>query len=243
MFIGQFIQWLLGIDGDGIPFDAEVRLGWTNLPSSWRVFVALFVAAGLLHSALWIYRRDAARLTARQRQILTGLRLAAIALLLLAALGPSLAFTQYRILKPVVVVLRDSSLSMATADRYLPGKDAVALAQATGRIESSFNAQPPSRADIVNDLFRRQDGALLTQLGKRGQLRMLDFAESVTPVSVPAQDQKSQEPPKESDPSTPSAPESYIPLKPAGPGTNLHRALQEALSERLTAAEIGRAHV
>lgn len=238
MFTGQLIQWLFGIDGDGIPSDADVRLGWTNLPSSWRVFVALFVAAGLVYSALWIYRHDAARLSARQRQILTGLRLTAIVLLLLAALGPSLAFTHYRVLQPVVVVLRDSSLSMTTADRYSSGKETAALAQATGRAESSFNAKPPTRADIVNDLFRHRDGALLAQLEKRGQLRMLDFAESVTPVSAPLMDQKSKEDSQDSDSGRANSQAAYVPLKPTGPGTNLHRALQEALSERLTAAVI-----
>jgi len=240
--LGKLVPWIFGIDGDGIPADADVRLSWTNLPTSWRVFVTIFIGAALFYSALWMYRRDAARLTPRQRQTLIALRLTILGLLLLTALGPALAFTHYRLQRPTVVMLRDRSLSMTTADRFADPRDIATLAQATGRSVASLRRQPPTRAEIVNDVFTVRDHELLKQIEERGQLRVLDFAESVTPINLRVEQPKP----------TPGALEaqgvnaadtaqmvtSWQPLQPNGPGTNLQRAVTEALAERLTAAVI-----
>ncbi len=253
MQLGKLVQWLFGIDGDGIPTDADVRIGWTNLPSSWRVFFALFIGVALVYAALWIYRRDAARLTARQRKTLVGLRLAAVVLLLLTALGPAIAFTHYRILRPTVVVLRDSSLSMTTADRFADTKDVATIAAATGRTAAGISSKPPTRAEIVNDVFAAREFELLKQIDKRGQLRILDFAESVTALSSRSDSASSTDFHEDSSGKKSEAAQSqsatrstdanreslvWPPLKPTGPGTNLQRALTEALAERLTAAVV-----
>lgn len=242
MQLGKLVQWLFGIDGDGIPADADMRLSWTNLPTSWRVFVAVFLGAGLLYSALWIYRRDAARLTKRQRQTLITLRLTALGLLLLTALGPSLAFTHYRIQRPTVVVLRDSSLSMLTADRFAEAREITAIAQATGRSIASVRSQPPTRAEIINDVFTVRDHELLKRIEERGQLRMLDFAESVTAISTHSEQpthaaNAAKSTATNSSSSTQEA-ANWPPLRPSGPGTNIQRALTEAMAERLTAAVV-----
>ena len=212
----KWLQWLLGVSGDEIPADADVRLAWTNLPQSWRVFLMLFVVAAAIYAVVWVYRKDAARLSTRQRRLLCGLRVAVVVVLALIALGPAIAHTHLKILQPVVVVLRDSSQSMATVDRLIAG----------GK---------QSRAEVVNRLFEQDDRALLSELQKRGQLRVLDFAESVRSVEVRTEGSASdQETDGRGVRSTAVLPK----LNPTGPGTNLLHALTEGLSERLTAAVV-----
>lgn len=236
MQLGKLVQWVFGIDGEGIPPDADVRIGWTNLPSSWRVFVALFIGAALVYAALWMYQRDAARLSARQRKTLITLRLTAVVLLLLTALGPAIAFTHYRVLRPTVVVLRDSSLSMTTADRYSDSKAVSEIATSTGRSAASLGSKPLTRAEIINEVFSAREFELLKKMDERGQLRLLDFAESVTAVSGQADSKDENQNGEKSSESR--AEMVWPPLVPTGPGTNLQRALNEALAERLTAAVV-----
>jgi hypothetical protein len=237
----SWLQQLLGVSGEEIPADADVRLTWTNLPQSWRVFLVLFAVAALVYGVIALYRRDALRLAAGQRRLLAGLRIAVLLLLALIALGPALSFTQRRVLQPVIVLLRDSSQSMAIADRHADAAQRAAIARATGRSETAVAAEPPTRAAIVNELLQRDAQALLSRLEQRGQLRVLDFAESVRAVDVRTREQsgESREQPDSNDGSPLATDHSSLtPLAPVGPGTNLHLALSEALAERLTAAVV-----
>ncbi len=211
----NWLQRLLGVNGDEIPADADVRLAWTNLPQSWRVFLMLFVVAAAIYAVVWVYRKDAGRLSTQQRRLLTGLRIAVVCVLALIALGPAIAHSHLKVLQPVVVVLRDSSQSMATVDR-------------------SANTKR-SRADIINRLFEQDDHALLRELQKRGQLRVLDFAESVRSVEVKSETGEATDETS----GRSGRPTIVLPnLDPTGPGTNLLHALTEGLSERLTAAVV-----
>jgi hypothetical protein len=229
---------LLGVGGDEIPADADVRLTWTNLPQSWRVFAVLFVVAALVYGIVYLYRRDAEKLSPGARRLLAGLRIAAVLLLALVALGPALAYTQRHVLQPVIVLLRDASQSMSVADRYYDPVQKTALSQVLGRSESAVTAKPPPRAEIVNALLKEQGGRLLPELQQRGQLRVLDFAESVRPVETREQRGESREQ-RDDEESAENAGKKPLPaLAATGVGTNLHHALSEALSERLTAAVV-----
>jgi hypothetical protein len=201
-------RWFFGLGADDIPAGAEVYWTWTQWPSSWRVFVALFAVAGLMSLVWRLYRAEAASLSEVRRRILAGVRMAVVLLLAITALGPAISYTQQRVLRPVVVVLRDASQSMATADVL-----------ANGAAEGATPVRI-SRAAVVNRSLTESPDDWRSRLAERGQLRVFDFAQAVTPVEPPADDA------------------GWTPITPVGPGTNLHRALSEAMSERLRAAVV-----
>ncbi|MDZ4689574.1 MAG: hypothetical protein SH850_31240, partial [Planctomycetaceae bacterium] len=155
---GTWFRWLLGIGADEIPAGAEAHWSWTHLPQSWRVFVALFAAIALLYGVWWLYRWETPTLSPVRRRWLAGLRMAVVAILAVTALGPAISYTQQRVLRPVVVVLRDASQSMATAD--VPTDSSVRLA----------------RADQVNRWLTDAKTEWLVALRERVQLRVFDFA-------------------------------------------------------------------
>jgi len=81
----------------------------------------------------------------------------------------------------------------------------------------------------VNALLAPDDRSLLGGLSDRGRLRVLDFSESVQPAAVADGESASG-----NDPDRKPLPK-FPPLEASGVGTNLHRALAEALTERLSA--------
>jgi len=173
--------------------------------------------------------------------VLAGLRLAAIALLIGIYLDPSIRLNYKRVLEPSVVVLRDASQSMDLGlDRYRDAALAAEVGAALGRTPAEIQAQPPSRAAIVNHLLSRDNQKLLRGVSERGALRMLDFAGSVHPVELKqaaaVPDKKT--PPKESKDQEAAAGFEFPPLVVGGTSTDLRRGLQESLTDRLLAAVV-----
>lgn len=209
------LRWLFGVGTDEIPADAEVHATWSHWPHSWRVFVALFVFVGLAWLVWRLYCAEAIALTTQRRRWLAGLRIAVVLLLFVTALGPAISYTQQRVLRPVVVVLRDSSQSMATVD--------VTASSPTD------SATPPrrSRAAVINHWLSEPPHDWRLRLQGRSQLRVFDFAQAVAPVE-----------PQSSESGEALPVTSWPPVSPNGAGTNLHRALSEAMSERMLAAVV-----
>jgi uncharacterized membrane protein len=172
-----------------------------------------------------MYRSDAARLPLRARRLLMGLRIAVVGLLALVALGPSLGYSHRHVLEPTLVILRDASQSMSVSDAAKDSLTRTALGNESGG--------GITRASAVNALLAPDDKSLLRGLTDRGRLRVLDFAESVQPAAAAEGDGAKQKA-EQGDPEKKPLPELSA-LEPSGVGTNLHRALTEALSERLSA--------
>src|SRR5262245_4398930 len=99
---------------DGL--DADSR--WSLLLSDlWQPLWPLLALAGaLVVYYAWQYRRDARRLSGPRRHGLTLLRVAVVAVVVLALLRPALNLAQVEKRTPVVAVLVDESLSMAYPD-------------------------------------------------------------------------------------------------------------------------------
>lgn len=127
--------------------------GWT-LP-----VVVGAVVLGL--AALITYRRVSARAGRRQRLLLAGCRAAALTLVALVLLRPSLLVTTAVPQRNALGILLDDSQSMRIAD--------------DGTV---------ARADILTRLFGAPDGELLSALADRFQLRFYRFAASAERISA-----------------------------------------------------------
>jgi hypothetical protein len=107
------------------PIGAALR--WESLPPPWVLALVLLPAAVLLVALA--YRRE--DLSPGKRAVLAGLRLATLAAAVLLLFGPFLEREIRRKVRSHVVVLLDTSASMAVADEPDPG-NAAALSAATG---------------------------------------------------------------------------------------------------------------
>jgi hypothetical protein len=115
--------------------------------------VALAAAAGAAY-VLWTYRRLAA-VRSRDRAVLMGVRIALVAILLFALMQPMLKLKVAVPQQNFVGVLLDDSRSMQVADH---------------------NGGP--RSGFINEQLGRADAPMLTELGKRFQLRVFRFSSS-----------------------------------------------------------------
>jgi len=216
---------LLGKDSSGIPDGAEIQFVWTHPPVSWRVFVVLGVLAGLWLAIGWLYRREAPTCPRKARILLAVLRSVVALAAILIFLGPALGVSVRQTVEPSILVLLDESLSMSVRDRYREKESLQAVAAFTKRTEADIHKNPPSRVALVNELLQRNDGAFVRGLAEKGRVQVLTFAEGArlreavgakAPDSAPgarAVERGGRVPPVEA----------------RGPGTNLGRALREAI--------------
>ena len=105
-------KWLhlLGFDKDKIPEDAEVAFRFANLPESWGVFVLIAVVFLVAWFVLRVYRNENSSCPLWGKHLLAGLRLTVGCVLLFVFLEPAITYTKSRTLRPVVALLRDTSL-------------------------------------------------------------------------------------------------------------------------------------
>jgi hypothetical protein len=152
------------LDGLGARFssasaDAPAELVWTNLPSSWGVFVFLGIVAAAVYAIFALYRRELASCPRWAKATLGGLRAACLMLLVVILLNPAVVHVEQRTLRPTIVVLRDASQSMNTVDALLAGTI--------------------SRVETVNRVLASEDAKLVEQLASKGRIAIADFAEQV----------------------------------------------------------------
>ncbi|MEI6210380.1 MAG: hypothetical protein WCR06_02015 [bacterium] len=216
---------LLGKDPSAIPDGAEIQFVWTHPPVSWQVVLLVAVLAGLLFVVGWFYRREMATCPRSVRSLLAVLRSLVMLAVALIFLGPAVGVSIRQTVEPSVLVLLDESLSMSVRDRYQEKEARAAVAAFTKRTEDDIRQNPPARAALVNELLQRDDGAFLRGLATKGRVQVLSFAEHTrlrtalgvrTSASLPdagALEQGGMVPPVEA----------------RGPGTNLGRALREAI--------------
>jgi len=89
-----------------------------QLETAWPPLVAFAVGVALLAGIVWAYRGLRGKARPRLRRFFLALRIAAAALLLLLALEPVVRADRLRTEDARVVVLLDTSASMATPDSY-----------------------------------------------------------------------------------------------------------------------------
>jgi uncharacterized membrane protein len=219
----SLLVWL-GYEFSRSPENAQAELLWTNLPASWGVFVLMAIVAAVLYAVYSLYRRELESCPLWAKAMLASLRAGVVLLLALIFLGPALVYLQHRTIQPTIVLARDASQSMNTADRYDDEVAAKIVAAALHKTESELQAARPTRASIVNDLLADSGGKLLAALSERGKLALFNFAEQATTL--------------ETRPATPPAPISLPPLVAEGRGSNLAGAIRQSLAADNPAAVV-----
>jgi len=184
---------LLGFETDSIPENADVSVTWTNLPQSWQVFVLIAAVAVMVYIVGWLYARETDTCSRRVKAVLAGLRIAVVLVLLAVFLGPAVTYSQKRTIPAQILVLRDASQSMTTADRYLDAESAAAAAAVlrgtgvdvrktppTGEEVKDVRARRPARAEIVDRIFAAGGGKLIDELKRQGRVQIADFSSNLT---------------------------------------------------------------
>ncbi len=248
------VKWLLvllGVDGSSIPENAEVQFTLLNRPHSWAVFVLLGVVAALALTVFALYRKEIDTCPRWGKHLLTGLRVAVLLVLVFVFLGPAITYTQRHTLWPLIVLMRDDSLSMATRDRYLDEQSAGRAAGALGTTIDEVQQQRPDRTAIVIHLLETDNRQLLRALEGCGKLHVANFSHRVEhletrpartkddrPGSGPGRSDEPDGSPNRSSRQELSDVRPLPPLTATGRATDLYRAVSDGLADRLTAAVI-----
>ncbi len=138
---------------------------WGRIQSEWDYLPPLAVFALAATYALWMYRRDTREHAALTRNVLLGLRLAALAGLLLIYLQPQWRNEIDTVTPSRVEILSDTSLSMATVDG-----DA-----------SRVPAEPSRGLQVASALT---DGNIIARLRLRHDVHLWRFDQEVAPVAA-----------------------------------------------------------
>ncbi len=239
---------ILGIDPSQIPPDADARFEWANAPQSWGMFLLVAFIAAAVWGVFMLYRREIRTCPPRVRYALAALRAAVLILLALVLLRPTLAITTERDEEASIIILLDESQSMATRDRFRSDTDAQRAADATGDKVDDVRQKRPTRAAIVNHLLTKDNEKWLHDLTSKGHVRVHTFASRVKPLrTLPAKgdqdDQADEDDPSDADdegsesdddaasPKPDDGPRNWLPDEPTGTGTNLAKALRDALKQ------------
>jgi hypothetical protein len=221
----RLLEWL-GCDFADAPSNAKAELLWTNLPASWGVFVLLAVVAAVVYAVFAIYRRELESCPSWAKILLATLRTGAVLLLALIFLGPAVVYLQNRSVQPTIVLARDASQSMNTADAYADPAAAKAVASVLGKSESQVTLARPTRVDVVNTVMASSNGALLDALARKGKLQVSDFADQVTKVDL-KQTRTPADAPKTTEPAIRL---SLPPLVAEGRSTDLATVIRQSLA-------------
>ncbi len=244
----NFLRWLAGEDSQRV---GEPELHWANLPESWGVFVFAAAVLAILGGVVWLYRHEMDVCPLWMRRILALFRALVLLLLVLMLLRPTVTYKQVKIAKPVIALLRDTSLSLARQDHYTDERQAAETARAAGLSTQQLQQGQVSRSELVQRSWASERGPWLEQLRDKGALRVIDFAAVANQVALLPARQNDESPanaappPANSDPTVnpalpaPAAgPDELPPFVADGRGTDLYQALNLALGEASRLAAI-----
>ncbi len=160
----------------------ESTIGYEGLSWGWAFFLFL-VLGGVIW---WLYRWGAAAFTKRQRWVLTGLRLALVAVFLCLLVKPVVLITLNEPVRERLLVLIDTTQSMEIPDQRESDEDLNRAAIAAGTIapDTKLSAPAPggmeawqnaSRAEILRALAANDRLSLWPRLQKKADLDFFSF--------------------------------------------------------------------
>ncbi len=183
----RIIQWLMGIDEGVLHFgpEADWKLGWMNLPSVW-VIVLLIIPAVIAFCYL-IYRLEP-NVPKTRRFLLSGLRMLAVALILLMLFQPYLYNEIKQKNESHLVVLVDTSRSMSFKDEYNREnvrqrlRSLAALNQNKGGAESRKNLDGLTRLELLEKVLNNNQLNLLENMSEDQILKLFQFSTRAEPI-------------------------------------------------------------
>lgn len=139
--------WLAADPQAATPAESvKEELAFASAPPLWVIVLVIVPALVLLVG--YVYRREGASAGGRMRGLLAGLRLAAIALLLLVLFQPVQESKVYAVHRSTIGIVLDESLSMDRAEEY--------EAELAGRLASAAGVAPAEVAQLPRgELLRR----------------------------------------------------------------------------------------
>jgi hypothetical protein len=167
----RFFEWYLGLPASQAGQRTDWRFEFETVAGGWPTAVLFLLTAAAGVYLVAVYWRDAAGISLWRRMLLTGLRLAVVALAGLCLL--QLTLSVGRIGLPVIAVLIDTSASMGLDDRY-PDEKTNELADQMIR-DAGIPAK--SRLGLAQAVLTGDGGRFLRQLLKNHTLRLYRFSE------------------------------------------------------------------
>ncbi len=218
----RVIEWLLDLQDIRLASDAPVLVKFAAQVPVWALFCCAL--AGVTWIVL-IYRRE--ETTLRRRIVLSALRAAIVALVGVVLCRPSLVFERNSVEQSRVVLLTDTSHSMASSDRYRD--DALAGAAVAGAgLSDTAQLATQSRLDLIKGALLGEGGAALSAIIANNDLQLCTFSGTVETQGFAASDDE-----------LPSVARRIEALVADGTRTDLagaiHRAIEEAQGRRLAA--------
>jgi len=220
------------------------EFAWTNMPAGVGIFLLVIVVAAVLYGVFYLYQREIDTCSRGVKLLLAVLRAAVLIILAVVFLGPSMISVRTRTVHPSIALLRDASLSMNTADRFLDSTSAAGAAALLGKTGEEVAAERPTRSALVNAALEKDNQKLLRELARKGRLRVVDFSQqssmiqsrgAITGDATKSDEAKSGGTKGES---TAEKVLSLPPLKPEGRGTDLAAAVREAVQAENPAAVV-----
>ncbi|MGB0714732.1 MAG: hypothetical protein ACPGXK_02580 [Phycisphaerae bacterium] len=169
------LEWLLGLEGIRLGQDSPVYLRFASPWPGWLLFGLALVASILI---IQVYRKE--RAPVMPRLMLGVCRALLIALVVIALCRPRLVLQRNRVEPSQVVLLLDSSRSMASVDRYADDALAERIARGAGLAEDgSSSLTSLRRLDLVRQALQQNEDSALTQILERNQLKICQFSDGL----------------------------------------------------------------
>ena len=124
-----------------------------------------------------LYRSEQVSVPRPVRLLLVGLRIAAISVLLMVLMAPSLVLLREGTRNPEIAVLVDTSRSITMRDRYSSTNSHAFVTNVTAM---SLAGEPPSRAELVSAVLTNRDLTVVESLCRRGNVALYCFGEEPT---------------------------------------------------------------
>ena len=231
--LASLLPRLFGVDAGEVPDGSRMDFIFTNAPRSWGVFVLIAVIVLLVMFVIRLYRGESNACPPRIKKVLAGLRITVMLLLVLIFLGPAITFTRELKIEPHILLLRDASTSMNTADRYIDEDQARHVAKFTKESVAKVRESKPKRVDLLNQAVSPK---LVRDLQKKGKLRVYDFAEDPVLVNDVAQDEDAEDGATGDDDVLPIT--SVPPVVAEGASTDIYHSLREGLADKSASSMI-----
>ncbi len=164
----SILEWLFDLEHIQLGRDAPLLLKWSDQVEAWMLLCVAVLAVGMV--AL-IFRREGG--SSKQRCLLACLRLSLIALVVAMLCRPSIVLQRNRVEQAHVMVLVDSSASMATADHY--DDEALAAHVATGGLVDIEDLSDRTRLSLAQSALSRDAGAPLQALLTNNVVQLASF--------------------------------------------------------------------